>query len=110
MDQLTGKTGCSNHRRVGRAHCEWCRFKKLMLCSDVSDSAIKNALKAASQYRYPSNTLIYEAGSPHKYIYFIRLGMVKLEYSAPNGENRIVRLLGPGSSLGLELLDGANFL
>lgn len=34
--------------------------------------------------------------------------MVKLSNNAHNGGNRIVRLLGPGSSIGLELLDGHN--
>ncbi len=33
--------------------------------------------------------------------------MVKLEYVAPNGDNRIIRLLGEGSVIGLELLDTA---
>lgn len=34
--------------------------------------------------------------------------MVKLTNNARNGGSRIVRLLGPGDSIGLELLDGNN--
>ena len=34
--------------------------------------------------------------------------MVKLVHTAEDGTNRIVRLLGPGSAVGLELLDGAD--
>lgn len=52
--------------------------------------------------------MIYEAGSDKKYVYSIRRGLVKLEYIAASGDNRIVRLLGPGTVSGIELLDGAD--
>ena len=80
-----------------------------MLCSDLSCSSIDEVLQHTNHYQYSPGALIYGGGSHHKFIYFIRLGMVKLESITHNGENRIVRLLGPGNSIGLELLDDVDF-
>ena len=79
-----------------------------MLFSELPDSAFENKLEPVNHYIYPSRALIYEAGSNKKYVYSIRRGLVKLEYVSANGDNRIVRLLGPGTVSGIELLDGAD--
>ncbi|NNL06474.1 MAG: Crp/Fnr family transcriptional regulator [Gammaproteobacteria bacterium] len=98
---------CTNAEWVGRAHCGKCHIRKLMLFSELPSSAFDHLLQPIDHYLYPHGSVIYEANSHKKFIYSIRRGMVKLVHVAQDGDNRIVRLLGPGSAIGLELLDGA---
>jgi CRP-like cAMP-binding protein len=98
---------CTNAEWVGRAHCDKCHIRKLMLFSELPSSAFDHLLQPIDHYIYPHGSVIYEANSHKKFIYSIRRGMVKLVHVAPDGDSRIVRLLGPGSAIGLELLDGA---
>ena len=78
-----------------------------MLFSELPSSAFDHLLQPIDHYLYPPGSVIYEANSHKKFIFSIRRGMVKLVHVAQDGDNRIVRLLGPGSAIGLELLDGA---
>lgn len=108
MEKSSSKTNCTNPQWVGRAHCEQCHIRKTMLFSELPESAFDNNLEPVNHYLYPPRSMIYEAGSDKKYVYSIRRGLVKLEYIAASGDNRIVRLLGPGTVSGIELLDGAD--
>jgi CRP-like cAMP-binding protein len=99
---------CTNAEWMGRAHCEKCHIRQLMLFSELPESAFEKMLQPIDHFIYPPGSVLYEAGTHKKFIYSIRRGMVKLEHIAQDGYNRIVRLLGPGAAIGLELLDGAN--
>ena len=107
MTKESGEAFCTNAEWVGRAHCGKCHIRKLMLFSELPVSAFDHLLQPIDHYLYPPGSVIYEANSHKKFIFSIRRGMVKLVHVAQDGENRIVRLLGPGSAIGLELLDGA---
>jgi len=98
---------CTNAEWMGRAHCDKCHIRKLMLFSELPDSAFHDLLHPIDHFMYPPGAVLYEAGTRNPFIYSIRRGMVKLEHIAQDGTTRIVRLLGPGSAIGLELLDGA---
>lgn len=56
-----------------------------------------------------AKTQIYHQGQPPQSIFSIRRGFIKLIQLNENGEEHIVRLLGPGSCLGLEALTGNNY-
>ena len=99
---------CTNAEWMGRAHCDKCHIRKLMLFSELPDSAFHQLLHPIDHFMYPPGAVLYEAGTHNPFIYSIRRGMVKLVHTAEDGTNRIVRLLGPGSAVGLELLDGAD--
>lgn len=79
----------------------------MMFFSELPDSAFENLLQPVDQFIHAPGSTIFESGTRKKFIYSIRRGMVKLVNTAEDGTNRIVRLLGPGSAIGLELLDGA---
>ena len=103
-----GKTYCTDVEWIGRAHCGKCHIRKLMLFSELPESAFDTLLQPIDHFLYPPNSVLYEASTHKKFIYSIRRGLVKLVHVAPDGVYRIVRLLGPGSVIGLELLDGAD--
>ncbi|MGD2055141.1 MAG: Crp/Fnr family transcriptional regulator [Gammaproteobacteria bacterium] len=101
-------TLCTNAEWVGRSHCDKCHIRQLMLFSELPESAFEKTLQPIDHFLYPPGSVLYEADTHKKFIYSIRRGMVKLEHVAQDGQNRIVRLLGSGAAIGLELLDGAN--
>jgi CRP/FNR family transcriptional regulator, anaerobic regulatory protein len=107
MNRELDKTVCTSVEWVGRAHCDKCHIRRLMLFSELPDSAFEHMLQPVDQFIHTAGSTIFEAGSRKQFIYSIRRGMVKLVHTAEDGTNRIVRLLGPGSAIGLELLDGA---
>lgn len=98
-------TVCTNVEWVGRAHCDRCHIRSLMFFSGLPGSAFKQLLQPIDQFLYSPGTVIYETGISKNYVYSIRRGVVKLIHIAEDGSYRIVRLLGPGALIGLELLD-----
>ena len=105
MSKESAQAFCTNAEWSGRAHCANCHIRKVMLFSELPDTAFDNLLQPIDQYVYPPGSVIYEADSNKKFIYSIRRGMVKLVHIAEDGFSRIVRLLGPGAAIGLELLE-----
>jgi CRP-like cAMP-binding protein len=77
-----------------------------MLFSELPESAFEHLLLPITNIKYPGGCALYEEGGNDEAVYSIRNGLVKLQHLAPDGLQRIVRLLGFGSALGLELLDG----
>jgi CRP/FNR family transcriptional regulator len=98
---------CTDIEWIGRAHCEKCHVRYLMFFSDLPNTAFENLLSPIDHMLYPAGSTIYEIDSHKQFTYSIRRGMVKLIHIESDGEYRIVRLLGPGTVIGLELLDGA---
>jgi len=107
MGKEPAHTICTNIEWLGRAHCDKCHIRQLMFFSELPDAAFHNLLQPIDHYIYPPGSVLYETDSEKKFIYSIRRGMVKLVHVAQDGSSRIVRLLGPGAAIGLELLDGA---
>lgn len=107
MNRELDKTVCTKVEWVGRAYCDKCHIRRLMFFSELPDSAFEHMLQPVDQFIHTAGSMIFEAGSRKQFIYSIRRGMVKLVHTSEDGTNRIVRLLGPGSAIGLELLDGA---
>lgn len=93
---------------IGRAHCGKCLIRKLMLFSELPDTAFQDHLQPINHFIHSPGSVIYDATSHHKHIYSIRRGMVKLVHITQDGRKRIVRLTGPGGVIGLELLDGTD--
>ena len=108
MNTAIENTLCTNTEWIGRSHCNQCHIRRLMLFSELPESAFEQLLQPINHFLYSPCSVIYQAGTHKKFIYSIRHGMVKLVHVSKNGTNRIVRLLGPGSAIGLELLDGAD--
>lgn len=107
MNKQINNNYCTDIKWIGRSHCERCHIRKLMLFSELPDGAFKNLLLPIEHFIYPHNAVLYEVDTQKKFIYSIRRGMVKLVHTAKDGSKRIVRLQGPGSAIGLELLANA---
>ena len=100
-------TYCADAQWVGRAHCGKCHIRRLMLFSELPENDFDHLLQPIDHFIYAPGSILYEANTHKKFIYSIRRGIVKLVNITENGTNRIVRLMGPGSVIGLELLDGS---
>ena len=108
MNKQLETTVCTKVEWIGRAHCDKCHIRRLMLFSELPDSAFEHLLQPIDHFLHAPGSAIYEAGARKNFVYSIRRGMVKLVHVAEDGSYRIVRLLGPGAAIGLELLDGAD--
>lgn len=107
MTTTSARAICTNPEWLGRAHCEKCHIRKLMLFSGLPDSTFDNLLQPIDHFLYAPGTVVYEVNTHKKFIYSIRRGLVKLVHDGHDGVSRIVRLLGPGAVIGIELLDGS---
>jgi CRP-like cAMP-binding protein len=108
MNKALRKSYCANKEWLGRADCSKCHIRHLMLFSGLPESAFDDTLLPIDHFVFPNNSVLYEAGSREPYIYSIRRGLVKLLHLAPDGSQRIVRIMGPGAAVGLEMLDGGD--
>jgi len=108
MNNELKTTVCTSVEWDGRAHCDKCHIRRLMLFSELPDSAFDHLLQPIDHFLHAPGSVIYEAGTRKDFVYSIRRGMVKLVHIAKDGSYRIVRLLGPGAAIGLELLDGSD--
>ena len=102
------KTHCTDKEWLGHADCRHCHVRHLMLFSGLPDSAFNATLKPVDHLLFHPGAALFRVGEGEPAIFSIRQGLVKLQHMAPDGTQRIVRLLGPGSAIGLELLDGHN--
>jgi CRP-like cAMP-binding protein len=100
------RSNCTNAKWLGRADCAHCHIRKLMLFSDLPETAFDDVLEPIDHFIFESGVTLYEIGGNDSVIYSIRQGLVKLLHYTDDGTRRIVRMLGPGASIGLELLDG----
>lgn len=107
MNKKSDKINCTNIEWVGRAHCEQCHIRQVMLFSELPDSAFDDFLEPIDNFLYPPGSVLYETGTNNNYIYSIRRGIVKLVHITEDGSYRIVRLLSSGTAIGLELLDSS---
>ncbi|MGD8592295.1 MAG: Crp/Fnr family transcriptional regulator [Gammaproteobacteria bacterium] len=71
-------------------------------CSGAS--ATSQLFNCAKQVHYEPQQNIFQEGRAADTVFLILKGMVKLISYLPNGNARIVRLLGPGNILGLEAI------
>ena len=108
MKKKSDNIACTNVEWIGRSHCEKCYVRRLVLFSELPDSAFKQLLQPIDHYLHSPDSVIYQADTHKKFVYSIRRGMVKLVHVAQDGSYRILRLLGPGTAIGLELLDGTD--
>jgi len=106
MKKELRRANCTNTEWLGRADCGHCHIRDLMLFSGLPETAFDETLQPIDHFIFPPRTVLYEARETSGFIFSLRRGLVKLLHLAPDGTQRIVRLLGAGAAVGLELLDG----
>lgn len=93
---------CTDDRRILRANCAHCLIRKKMLFAELDVDKAAPELAAVTNNIYTAGDVIYGLGEEAKALYSVRKGIIKLSLVSPEGEVRIVRLLGPGAVIGLE--------
>ena len=105
MSQLQKRNYCTDATWLGQADCAHCGIRHLMLFSGLPSSAFDEHLAPVEHFIFPATSTLFTEGRNDGVVYSIRKGIVKLLSVTPDGNQRIVRLLGPGMAIGLELLE-----
>jgi CRP-like cAMP-binding protein len=105
MENPPHRNYCTDITWQGRADCEHCNIRHLMVFTGLPETAFEHMLSPIDNFCYPGATVLFEEGERDKGIFSIRSGIIKLLSLTMDGSRRIVRLLGRGGTIGLELLD-----
>jgi len=97
-------TSCLSDFWVGRADCRECSAAGGVLFSAVDMQGSGRGAHRVRTYTVPAGATILQAGESAEAVFTIRAGYIKLWLTAPDGGERIVRLLKRGDALGLESL------
>ena len=95
---------CIDDKKIKRADCQHCSIRHRMLFAPLDMEKISPFLWPINNVTCDARTRIYHQGQPPQSIFSIRRGFVKLVQLTEDGQEHIVRLIGPGSCLGLEAL------
>ena len=88
----------------GMADCRHCRLRGEGLFSAVRGTDFDHLFLPVRTAGFPRRTVLYREGQHADAVFALREGMVKLVKRTPDGDERIVRLLGRGAAMGLEAL------
>lgn len=90
----------------GAERCKNCAIRHLVLFADIKQDQFDHLHLPIDDLEFEPGHRIYLQGDSIPFVYTIRSGLVKLVQRLPNGDRRIVRLLGQGDLAGLEGLEG----
>ena len=90
----------------GAERCKNCAIRHLVLFADIEQDQFDNLHLPIDDIEYEPGHRLYYQGDDLPYVYTVRSGLIKLVQRLPNGDRRIVRLLGQGDLAGLESLEG----
>lgn len=105
MSHLQKRNYCTDATWLGQADCTHCGIRHLMLFSGLPSTAFDEHLATVEHFIFPAASTLFTEGRNDGAVYSIRKGIVKLLSVTSDGNQRIVRLLGPGMAIGLELLE-----
>ena len=88
----------------GMADCRHCRVRGQGLFSALRGPDFDSLFLPVRTGVFPRGTLVYLEGQHADAVFALRGGVVKLVKRTPDGDERIVRLLGRGAAMGLEAL------
>ncbi len=80
-----------------------------MLFAGIDLEAAEPLLRSVVHSWYQPGDTVYKQGDQPRQVYSIRRGVVKLSLLSADGDMRIVRLAGPGATIGLEALTGSPY-
>ena len=91
------------------AECRESGVRDLVRVAELTEQDFALIHLPIDEIRFDANATLYEAGQDGRALFTIRSGLVKLVQYLPDGTQRIVRLLRPGATAGLEVLVGQPF-
>ena len=86
--------------------CEMCGIRDLVLFADLNEDDFKLIHQPIVDLQLKPFQTLYRSGDSPDFVYTIRSGLVKLVNYSSDGHYRIVRLLGKGDLVGIEVLAG----
>ena len=86
----------------GLASCEQCQIRDLVLFADLAGDDFNIVHMPIEDLWLPPGASLYQPGHAASHVYTVREGLLKLEQYLPDGNYRIVSLLGQGDVAGLE--------
>ena len=86
----------------GLESCEKCAIRHLVLFADLTGEDFSAVHLPIEDLWLPPGVPLYQQDKPASALFTIREGLVKLEQYLPDGNSRIVSLLGQGDVAGLE--------
>lgn len=90
--------------RDREVECGPCPVRALDLFGGLAEHRAGEVLRGIDHLHYASGATVYQSGEKSPVVYVVRHGLVKLSHCLPNGDERIVRILKPGVTAGLEAL------
>jgi CRP-like cAMP-binding protein len=78
--------------------------RKFALFNNLADEDFKLVHMPVEDISLPKRNTLYNAGDQAQSIYTLRSGLIKLVHYLPDGNQRVVRLVKPGGTIGLEAL------
>ncbi len=86
----------------GQPECAQCSIRHLALFADLADADFRDLHLPIEDLAFRPASALYNMDDPGRAVFTVRSGLVKLIQYLPNGDQRIVRLLKQGDTLGLE--------
>lgn len=100
---------CLSKNKSFTVDCVKCSLRPSMLFSDLDLDGFTQRIGLINHSLSKARTIIYMQGESPENIFSLRHGFIKLIQLNSNGEQRIIRILGPGDSIGLEALNKQNY-
>jgi CRP-like cAMP-binding protein len=104
------KSASINQAWNGTEKCQLCPIRDLVLFADLKQADFQLFHLPIKELDINAGDTLYHKNDNINYVYTIRSGKVKLVHYLPNGNYRIIRLLGQGDLAGIEALNGSAFL
>lgn len=93
----------------GTADCKACGIRDMVLFADPNEQDFNLIHAPIDDLVFAAGQTLYGEAAPAHSVYTLRMGMVKLVRSTPDGRQRVLRVLRPGDVVGLEALAGARY-
>ena len=90
--------------RPDLARCRDCGVRKFALFNNLTDEDFKLVHMPVEDIALAKRDILYNAGDLAQSIYTLRSGLIKLVHYLPDGNQRVVRLVRPGGTIGLEAI------
>lgn len=86
----------------GTAQCDRCGIRDLVLFADLTEPDFNLIHLPIDEVELDAGSTVYAAADDGDAVYTLRSGLIKLVQYLPDGTQRIVRLIRPGATFGLE--------
>ena len=88
----------------GHSDCLSCGIRQSALFSDIPEDQFADFHRQVDDLEFPKDAAIFHQGDSAEYVFTLRTGLIKIVLLAPNGEERILRVIQPGALAGLDAI------